>query len=294
MFKINRANKSFILLILMTALLLIWHRYDAVNSPNGVINRMTSTLWHYAVMPQRWVSSTKSHWQTKKQLIRDNQLLRLRQQILQAKIHKLLVLQKQNQQLRQLLSSSSDVGGDFIVAQLLAVLKNPVFTQAAINQGHSSQVYAGQPVLDGFGVVGQVVSTMQSVSKIQFITDAHSVVPVQVLKTGVRAVVVGQGAKALLKLKDILKPERLKVGQLLVTSGLGLQYPVGYPVGVIEKISFDSMRVRWNILVRPAAHLDVSTQFLLVWPAQSRWRKSAEKILQSPSQVQTFAKRKSG
>ena len=56
-------------------------------------------------------------------------------------------------------------------------------------------------------------------------------------------------------------------GDMLITSGLGANYPAGYPLGSVRSVMRDPGLQFATILVDPVAHLDRGSQVLLVWPA---------------------------
>ena len=61
-------------------------------------------------------------------------------------------------------------------------------------------------------------------------------------------------------------PIYIKVGDLLVTSGLGCIFPVGYPAAIVVEINIDPSLPFAEVLAEPIAELDRSSEILLVWP----------------------------
>ena len=111
-------------------------------------------------------------------LLDENEKLHVREILLQSRLQKLLALEKENAQLRELLRSTPQVSGQVVVARLLAVELDPNLQQVVLNKGSKENVYEGQPVLDPFGVMGQVIGVGALTSRIQLITDRRSAVPV--------------------------------------------------------------------------------------------------------------------
>lgn len=199
-------------------------------------------------------------------LIKDNAQLRAHQILLQSKLQKLIMLENENKQLRKLLSSASKIPGKVAVASLLAVDMNPAVQQIILDKGKSSEVYNGQPVLDAYGVMGQVVDVGFNTSKILMLTDTHSAVPVQDERNGLRAVVIGMGRKDQLNVINVSAESDVQRGDVFVTSGLGLRYPVGYPVGKVQDIIQHPGQPFLEIVLRPAAHMNQTQNVLLAWP----------------------------
>ena len=95
-----------------------------------------------------------------------------------------------------------------------------------VNRGGTHGVYKAQPVVTGDGVLGQVFRIGPFSSEIILITDAEHALPVQVVRSGVRTIALGTGRSTSLELPYVPQNYDVKVGDLLVTSGLGQRVPV--------------------------------------------------------------------
>ena len=250
----------YFLIFLLICLYFFQKRYESY-----FIDNVYSHFWNISSNIRSNFNNIDKYFTKQKTLIEENEKLKNQNSILMAKVYRLYSLQSQNIQLRKLLSSSANIGGDYLVAQLLAIFKNLDSINVAINKGISSAVYSGQPVVDGYGVIGQVIKVFNEVSIVQFVTDSNSAIPVLIKNKGIRGVVKGVGNNDYMKLIDVTNKEGLNIGDVLITSGLGLQFMAGYPVGVIYSISKNS------VLIKPLAHLRKSNHYLLIWPENSRW-----------------------
>ena len=99
-----------------------------------------------------------------------------------------------------------------------------------LDKGKRDGVYVGQPVLDADGLMGQVIEVGSTSSRVLLVTDITHAVPVRVIRNGVRAIVEGSGKQNQLNLRQVSFTTDIKVGDVLVTSGLGGRFPEGYPV----------------------------------------------------------------
>ena len=81
-------------------------------------------------------------------------------------------------------------------------------------------------MITGDGVLGQVFRIGPFSSEIILITDAEHALPVQVLRSGVRTIALGTGRSTALELPYVPQNYDVKVGDVLVTSGLGRVFPV--------------------------------------------------------------------
>ena len=213
-----------------------------------------------------WISNTVV---TQQHLLSDNARLRANELLLEAKLQRLVALQQENQNLHQLLNSSVHLGAKTLVAQLLAVDLDPLAQQVIINKGRNNKVYEGQPVLDAYGVMGQITNVGPYTSRVLLISDPRSAIPVQDSRSGVRAIAVGLGSGALLSLLHVPDKSDIHEGDLLVSSSLGQRFPAGYPVGKVigvERVSGDPFV---SVTVAPSARLDRGQQVLLIWPQKT-------------------------
>ena len=96
------------------------------------------------------------------------------------------------------------------------------------------------------------------------ITDPTHAIPVTIERTGLRTIAFGTGAIDRLQLPNIPISADVKVGDVLLTSGLGGRFPAGFPVGEIGEISNDESGMFAAAIAKPAAALDRSGDVLLL------------------------------
>ncbi|HLB56636.1 MAG TPA: rod shape-determining protein MreC [Coxiellaceae bacterium] len=274
--------RAFIFLILSIALLITDQRSVAFHSFRTRVSSTVAYPFEWLVdAPIRFTQWVNESVTTQNHLLHENEELKVRQILLQSRLQKLLSLEKENAQLRQLLQSTAEISGKVAVARLLAVSLDPNLQQVVLNKGSDAKVYRGQPVLDAFGVMGQVIAVGALTSKILLITDKQSAVPVEDYRTGMRALAVGMGTSGQLKLMDVPNQNNIQPGDLFVTSGLGLCYPIGYPVGVVTKLAHRKNNLSEKIILSPTAHLDQTEQVLLAWPNKTKLSVAVKKELQA-------------
>ena len=222
-----------------------------------------------------------NNFSSREALLKDNANLRVRLLLLKADVQKNLDLRKENKQLRQLLSSADKQHESVFVAQVLAVANISFIHQIIINQGSQQKVWVGQAVLDDGGIMGQVVQVGLLTSRVMLLTDIHSSIPVKMLRNGIRGLAIGTGHANTLSLRYIPQTTDIKVGDKLMSSGLGLRYPEGYPVGTVIQVLKVPGNAFLNITVRPSAHLQRSRLVLLLLLPQDNVDKAVVKQLQS-------------
>lgn len=242
------------------------NRVAAVSQVRAALSMPLAPLQYIVSWPIQFFDDIGGSLGSRDSLIKENLALKAEQLQLKVKVQRLQALELENNQLKALMSSSAQVQGKVLVAQLLAVATEPFVNQVLLDKGSKDSVFIGQPVLDANGVMGQVIQVGPLTSRVLLINDAHSGVPVQVARNGIRAIAVGDAYTGQLRLMHVPQTADVRVGDMLITSGLGDHFPEGYPVGQVLKVVKDPGLQFAVITVDPAAHLDRSRGVLLVWP----------------------------
>lgn len=228
----------------------------------------------YLVTPLHWLAdsprsisdSVNSNLQSRSYLIGENQ--RLKQQLLQQQfeLQKLEHLNAENIRLNELLNASSIVDERVVQAQLTGESPDPFTKRVLINKGSVHDVYIGQPVIDAFGLMGQIVDVEPYASWVLLITDSQHSTPIQINRNGNRAIASGtQDSLQRLVLNNISDTFDVVVGDVLVTSGFGGRFPAGYPVGVVSNVLHDPGEPFATVTVEPTAQLERSRNVLLLF-----------------------------
>jgi len=253
--------------LVSVALMTADHKGQHLESLRGILATFVYPLQYAVDLPIQagtWIAETVT---SRADLLGENKRLRRQNLRIQSRLEKLAELDAENRRLRSLLDSSIKVGERVLIAELLSVDMDPFSRRIVLNKGTRDGVYSGQSLIDSNGVMGQIVHAGPFSSNALLITDPSHALPVQAHRSGLRAVAVGTGPMNMLELLHIPNNADLRVGDLLVTSGLGGRFPPGYPVGHIASIERDRGRPFANIRVEPTAMLERNREVLLVWPA---------------------------
>lgn len=201
----------------------------------------------------------------------ENRYLKSQLLVLSGRLQKFSELAAENARLRGLIDSTVVVDGRVLIAEITGVDPDPFRHIVMVNKGEPDGIYVGQGVLDARGIMGQVIEVGPQASRVMLIADREHALPVRIARNGVRAIVAGNGNIGQLALQYVPESADVKVGDLLLSSGLGLRYPAGYPVGVVTRVNRNSGSEFADISARPAAELDRSRHVLLLFsrPAKS-------------------------
>lgn len=255
-----------LLAALSIALMVADHRDQYVEAVRSALFAAIAPLQYAADLPVRsgeWVADQVTTHQALQQRVTELERENLR---LSARQQQFETLRAENDRLRNLLDAASKRDERVLVAELLAVDLDPFRQQAIVNQGSRAGVYAGQPVIDADGVMGQVVHAGPFTATVLLISDPDHALPVQLNRTGLRTVASGLGEADRISLLYIPNSADVEEGDLVVTSGLGGRFPANYPVARIAAFNPRPGEAFAEVIAQPLANLDRSREVLLVWP----------------------------
>lgn len=177
-------------------------------------------------------SDVQSYFSLKQQveaLTRENQALRDWEQ--QAR-----TLKAENESLRALLNVAPSPRVSFISAPVIADASSGFVRGVIALAGRQQGVVKGQAAMVGNGMVGRVQDVGERVSRIMLLTDINSRLPVLIERTRDQAVLAGNNSDQP-DINYLPRDADIKVGDHVVTSGIGGAFPPGLPVGEVAEIA---------------------------------------------------------
>jgi rod shape-determining protein MreC len=220
--------------------------------------------WWLVDSPFRAVNAARDELALRDSLQADNARLRREREVLAARIDRLEAVAAENLRLRGLLGGTRGFRLNIRLVSILDVDLDPYRQRIVLDAGSGDGVSVGQALVDAGGVLGQVVETTPRRSIALLITDPDHAVPVQVARTGLRTIAFGTGRVDELTLPNVPQSADVRVGDQLITSGIGGRFPAGFPVGTVTAIAPDETRLFLVATAKPAAHLDRGVEVLLV------------------------------
>jgi rod shape-determining protein MreC len=228
---------------------------SAAANPIYTVVQTPGQLW-------RWIAGS---FADRSQLRTENAQLTEQLRIARTQLLRFESLNEENRRLREIREASKGVSERTLIAEVISVSVNPFRHMVVINKGADDGVFRGQPVLDAFGVVGQVMQVGKTTATLILITDAEHAVPVQVNRTGIRSIAMGTGEAAKLSLPYMTVESDVRKGDLLVSSGLDAIFPAGYPVATVTRVERNSADTFALVEAKPLAQLDRDREVLLLW-----------------------------
>jgi rod shape-determining protein MreC len=139
-------------------------------------------------------------------------------------------------------------------AEVLALAGEPVPTSATLSAGAVQGVRVGDAVVTSDGLVGRIGEVYAGLSRVILLTDPNSAVACEVESTGVQGVLRSfTSPRPQLLLTGVPIADTVRLGQLVLTSGLSLRYPRGLPVGRVQRLARELNGLTHEIEIAPAA-----------------------------------------
>jgi rod shape-determining protein MreC len=168
-------------------------------------------------------------------LQKENAMLKQRIAELQAENHQIKEMALENERLRKLLQFKEKISTPLVAAEVIGQDPTSWFKSVTVNKGERDGVQKGMAVISPEGVVGQILKTSPHYATVLLITDYNSAIDTIVQRNRAKAIVEGKGENRC-QLKYLLRTEEVTVGDIVVTSGLGGNFPKGLKVGEIRNV----------------------------------------------------------
>ena len=210
------------------------------------------------------------HWlersfASRRALQAQNRRLRTRMRDLEVRTLRYDALARENAALLGLKQAVPPVAERWLPADIVDIELGRLRQRVLIDRGTTNGVFRNQAVLDDYGVLGQTMHVGPWSADVLLITDPEHDLPVQIARTGFRTIAVGTGDPNALALPYLPANADVRIGDELVTSGLGGVFPSGYPVARITRIHRSAIQPMNQVLAKPFAHIQTDRAVMLVW-----------------------------
>jgi rod shape-determining protein MreC len=255
----------FFLSILAVVVMVLDHRGGYLDTARLWMGAAINPLYVLVQAPSDAWSWMTGSFSDRTHLREENAKLTEELRVARVKLLQFESLHEENRRLRGIRDASKGIAERTLIAEIVNVDVDPFRHRVRINKGADDGVFKGQPILDAFGIVGQVVQVDKYSSLIILITDAGHAIPVQVNRNGIRSIAVGTGDLGRLNLPFLTAESDVKSGDLLVSSGLDGIFPAGYPVAAVTKVERNTAATFALVEAKPLAQLDRDREVLLLW-----------------------------
>ena len=225
----------------------------------GYLTPMSRILLNPIVSAQSWLA--KRYQAVQSLITQPEDVTTLRQQntALEAENSSLQVqiveLQQQVSE-AQLLSTLVDyerrhVENQYTAAAVIARDVSPFMHYVIINRGSDDGLRKGMPVITQQGLLGSIAAVTAGAARVQLINDPGSSINVILQQSGVEGVLNGL-ITGEIELDMISQNATIQPGDLVITSGLGGNYPANIVIGQVVTIRSDAFTLFQSASVQPA------------------------------------------
>lgn len=249
---------------LATLLMVLDARFRYADNVRQVVALAAYPIQRVAMAPVDLFHGVVDYFSTTTALRAENQKLRMKQLRAAPELLQLDALKEENNQLRRVLEARERLPRKSIFAEILYAARDPFSRKVVIDKGSQSGIQAGEPVIDDVGVIGQVTRVYLLMSEVTLLSDKDQAIPLQVLRTGLRAIAYGGAGGGMLDLRFMPANADIRNGDVLVTSGIDGTYPPGLPVAKVARIERDAAYAFARIKLQPTAGVDRYRQVLVL------------------------------
>ena len=178
-------------------------------------------------------------------------------------------LERENRQLEELLGLKQARPDAVLAARVTGRTPDRWYQEITLDQGSADGVQPDMVAVVPGGVVGRVVAVTPHSARVLLITDPESGVGALIGRSGEAGVVYGRGGDLPQLVMTLFAANAdVRVGDDVVTSGLGPVFPPGLPIGTVTSVGRDPTGLGIQVTVEPSAPLNRLAAVLLLEPAR--------------------------
>lgn len=264
-----------ILCVCLVATFLVW-RIDNPRAERfrmAVIDRVVPNM-DWALTPITKLSRMIGDFRSYARIYEQNEELRRELQQMKAWREAAIQLEQQNAKLLDLNNVKLNPKLTYTTGVVLTDSGSPFRQSALINIGRHDGVQDGWAAMDGLGLVGRISGVGENSSRVLFLTDSSSRIPVEVTPSGQRAILAGDNSP-LPPLEFVDGMDQVRAGDRVVTTGDGGVFPPGLLAGTVflggdgrlrVKLSADYRRLEFLRIIRHLPTAPIAEPGRLVGP----------------------------
>jgi len=231
----SRAIQSIILVLIVVGLIAL--------ALGGYLTPVSRYMLSPLISAQTWLSTRYQILQNYLNAPQDLGRLRQRNAELESEVARLqseIIELKQQISETDILSALVDFArvhpeNRYVAAAVIGRDPSPFLKYVILNRGSDDGLRRGMPVVTSQGLVGRIAAVTAGASRVQLLTDPASSINVRLEPSRAPAVLRGS-LTGELNLDMIPQAAPVEVGDLVLTSGLGGNYPADILIGQITSI----------------------------------------------------------
>ena len=215
-------------------------------------------------------TSIKNFWDSYISLIgvkEENRKLKLQILDMEEKINQHIENSVQFLRLRDQLLFANKKSKDKIFAEIIGQSSDNTHDTRLINRGSNQLVLKNYVVLRKEGLVGRIKSVSPFQSIVQLITDHRSRVSSLIQRNRARGLIYGTHES--IEMRQINLHAKIKIGDRVITSGLGGLYPKGILIGWVKEIRHQPHELFKTAVLDSAVDFNEIEEVFVIVPSKS-------------------------
>lgn len=196
---------------------------------------------------------------------------------LTSELAQLTEAEKTAERLESLLGLQSTYNLQSTAARIIGITGDAWSQTVTIDKGSANGFEIGMPVCNSGGVIGQIIEVSAATSTVRLINDENSGVSAMVQSTRAQGILQGQPDGTLM-LSYVPADADVKVGDVIITSGLGGRFPKGLPLGTVSSVSRAANATYYTIVVRAISTAESNEEVLVITSLTDEQAASSEDV----------------
>jgi len=194
---------------------------------------------------------------------------------LEAKLTENSDLKVENDRLRLALDFKEQrTNYNFIATNIIHISGGGIIDGYTVDKGQNDGIEKGMVVIASNGLVGKVTTVASNWSIVQAIINENISVGVMVESTrdntGILEGYKDSSNNNLVKVSNLPIDSAIKVGDKIITSGVGFLYPKEIQVGEVISVDEDKVKVMKTAIVKPTVDFNKLEELFIVAPKDKR------------------------
>ena len=195
---------------------------------------------------------------------KENELLKREVENFESQLLSFEELRAENQRLKEITSMPELPSLSTVAGQIIGQDPSGESLAFFINVGRKHGVKERMPVISPQGIVGTITRVHKNYSMFIAVQDPAHAVDGMILRSRAQFITEGKGLSLTGRLKYLDRSADVRVGDLVITSGLDKVFPKGLRIGFIVKVDRPRTGVMQNAELRPSADLSYLEEVLVV------------------------------
>ncbi len=141
-------------------------------------------------------------------------------------------------------------------ANVIGLDTSPAVQSIIIDKGTNDGIVVGMPVESSRGLVGRIFRAAPGSSQVVLLTDNASAIPARLGNSRAAGILAGGGPGGDLAIDWIDLQHQLEVGEVVLTSGLGGDFPQDIVIGRVIDVQRSEAELFQRALVQPATDFE--------------------------------------